>query len=36
MTPDDIGPDPQSFDLEAATLANTTYRTVAWSGRYLR
>ncbi len=36
MTPDDIGPDPQSFDLEAATLANTTYRTVAWSGRYLQ
>ena len=36
MIPDDIGPDPQSFDLEAATLANTTYRTVAWSGRYLQ
>jgi mannose-6-phosphate isomerase-like protein (cupin superfamily) len=36
VTPDDIGPDPQSFDLETATLANTTYRTVAWSGRYLQ
>ena len=32
----DIGPDPQSFDLEEATRANRNYRTVAWSGRYLQ
>ena len=32
----DIGPAPQSFDLEQATVENTTYRTVAWSGRYLQ
>ncbi len=32
----DIGPEPQSFDLEQATLDNATYRTVAWSGRYLQ
>ena len=32
----DIGPDPQSFDLEEATKKNTNYRTVAWSGRYLQ
>jgi mannose-6-phosphate isomerase-like protein (cupin superfamily) len=36
VTIEDIGPDPQSFDLEAATVDNTTYRTVAWSGRYLQ
>lgn len=36
MTIEDIGPDPQSFDLETATLANTDYRAVAWSGRYLQ
>lgn len=36
MTLTDIGPRPQSFDLEAATLENTSYRTVAWSGRYLQ
>ena len=36
MTIKDIGPQPQSFDLEAATRANTNYRTVAWSGRYLQ
>jgi mannose-6-phosphate isomerase-like protein (cupin superfamily) len=33
---DDIGPRPQSFDLEQATLDNDAYRTVAWSGRYLQ
>jgi len=32
----DIGPEPQSFDLEKATLENTSYRAVAWSGRYLQ
>jgi mannose-6-phosphate isomerase-like protein (cupin superfamily) len=36
MTIKDIGPRPQSFDLEEATRANTNYRTVAWSGRYLQ
>ncbi len=36
MTIKDIGPEPQSFDLEQATQANTNYRTVAWSGRYLQ
>ncbi|HQY34200.1 MAG TPA: cupin domain-containing protein [Actinotalea sp.] len=36
MTLTDIGPSPQSFDLEAATLENTSYRAVAWSGRYLQ
>jgi len=36
MTIADIGPRPQSFDLEAQTLQNTAYRTVAWSGRYLQ
>jgi len=32
----DIGPQPQSFDIERATKANTNYRSVAWSGRYLQ
>ena len=36
MTIKDIGPKPQSFDLEQATLENENYRTVAWSGRYLQ
>lgn len=36
MTVKDIGPQPQSFDLEQATVGNDTYRTVAWSGRYLQ
>ena len=36
MTIKDIGPRPQSFDLEQATRANKNYRTVAWSGRYLQ
>ncbi len=36
MTIEDIGPNPQSFDLESATLQNSDYRTVAWSGRYLQ
>ena len=32
----DIGPQPQSFDIESATKANTNYRSVAWSGRFLQ
>src|SRR4029079_7060569 len=32
----DIGPRPQSFDIEHATKENTYYRSVAWSGRYLQ
>jgi mannose-6-phosphate isomerase-like protein (cupin superfamily) len=36
MTMKDIGPKPQSFDLEQETLDNRHYRTVAWSGRYLQ
>ncbi len=36
MTIKDIGPAPQSFDLEKATLENDHYRTVAWSGTYLQ
>ena len=32
----DIGPQPQSFDIERATQENTNYRSVAWSGRYLQ
>lgn len=32
----DIGPEPQSFDIERATKQNTNYRSVAWSGRYLQ
>ena len=36
MTIKDIGPKPQSFDLENATRANTNFRTTAWTGRYLR
>src|SRR4051812_29920126 len=36
VTVKDIGPQPQSFDLEHETLENDNYRTVAWSGRYLQ
>lgn len=32
----DIGPKPQSFDIERATKQNADYRAVAWSGRYLQ
>jgi mannose-6-phosphate isomerase-like protein (cupin superfamily) len=32
----DIGPEPQSFDIEQATKKNANYRSVAWSGRYLQ
>nr|NLI49440.1 cupin domain-containing protein [Propionibacterium sp.] len=36
MTIEDIGPKPQSFDLETATVENEVYRDVAWTGRYLQ
>lgn len=36
MTIEDLGPQPQTFDLEKSTRQNTHYRTVAWSGRYLQ
>jgi mannose-6-phosphate isomerase-like protein (cupin superfamily) len=36
MNIEDIGPRPQAFDIEAATLKNPNYRTVAWSGKYLQ
>jgi mannose-6-phosphate isomerase-like protein (cupin superfamily) len=36
MTIKDVGPQPQSFDLEKATVENSNYRVVAWSGRYLQ
>jgi mannose-6-phosphate isomerase-like protein (cupin superfamily) len=36
MSINDIGPEPQSFDLEQATIDNTDYRAVAWSGKYLQ
>ena len=36
MTIEDIGPRPQSFNIEQATKENTNYRSVAWSGRYLQ
>ena len=36
MTIKDIGPEPQSFDLEKATVQNTINRVVAWSGKYLQ
>lgn len=36
MSIEDIGPRPQSFDLETATVQNTDYRSVAWSGAYLQ
>src|ERR1039458_10873762 len=32
----DIGPEPQSFDIECATKENTNVLSVAWSGRYLQ
>ena len=36
MTIEDIGPKPQSFDLETATVENEVYRDVAWTGKYLQ
>ena len=32
----DNGPKPNAFDIETATTANTAYRTVAWTGKYLQ
>ncbi len=32
----DNGPQPNVFDLETATVENSNYRTVAWTGRYLQ
>ena len=32
----DPGPRPNAFDIETATVANDTYRTVAWTGTYLQ
>lgn len=36
MAIEDIGPRPNAFDIESATIGNESYRTVAWSGRYLQ
>ncbi|HEX6149882.1 cupin domain-containing protein [Nocardioides sp.] len=36
MVVSDPGASPHAFDIEAATLENDTYRTVAWTGRYLQ
>lgn len=36
MTITAMGPQPQAFDHEQATLKNRNYRTVVWSGRYLQ
>jgi len=36
MTIADVGPQPQSFDLERATREHENYRTVIWSGAYLQ
>lgn len=32
----DNGPEPNAFDIEAATVENTNYRTVVWTGKYLQ
>jgi len=32
----DNGPKPNAFDIEHETRANTNYRTVAWTGKYLQ
>lgn len=36
MSVTDNGPRPHAFNIEAETRANTAYRTVAWTGRYLQ
>lgn len=36
MSIKDIGPAPQSFELEKAAVENRSYREVAWTGRYLQ
>ena len=32
----DNGPDPNAFDIETASRENDTYRTVAWTGKFLQ
>lgn len=32
----DNGPEPNVFDIEKATVENSNYRTVAWTGKYLQ
>ena len=36
MSATDNGPNPNAFDIEAETVANGSYRTVAWTGRHLQ
>ena len=36
MSISDIGPRPNSFDIETATRENANYRSVAWTGKYLQ
>jgi mannose-6-phosphate isomerase-like protein (cupin superfamily) len=36
MTVEDIGPRPNAFNIEEATLQNENYRTGAWTGKYLQ
>lgn len=36
MSVTDNGPRPNAFNIEAETRANTNYRTVAWTGKYLQ
>ena len=36
MSIEDTGPRPQAFNLEAETIKNPNYRTVAWSGKHLQ
>ncbi len=36
MVINDNGPRPNAFDIETATRQNESYRTVAWTGRYLQ
>lgn len=36
MSVTDNGPQPNAFNIEQETRANSTYRTVAWTGKYLQ
>lgn len=36
MSVTDNGPQPNAFNIEDETIANTNYRTVAWTGQYLQ
>jgi mannose-6-phosphate isomerase-like protein (cupin superfamily) len=36
MPIEDNGPQPNAFDIETASRENETYRTVAWTGKYLQ